>query len=251
MKRMLDAFYSKDWEVRSNAFYHLLKLASGDADIGVNVSADLASLLHVSGEADRIRRALNSLLLEEDLYAKKQDRLSEGYLDYYGDLVWAVSSLHDPESLDSLLGAITTGDMAMSAIAGLGSPAIRRTLELLDMNDVFVRESATGVLSEMVELKNTQQEMFGVHDQGEIKQGLLKAAADVSPYVRIVAVDGLVQLGDEDCIRVLYELSNNDPAEASEIGREVGYYPVREAAKDALLRLSHGAHGEGKHQKNN
>lgn len=233
---ILGEFQSSRWEARSDAFYGLLKLVSGKSDAAAELAEEILSLARVSSKSDRIRRALVSLLLRENEYATTQQQLSETYTDYYGNLVWEVSLLREPESLNALLGAINTGGMATSAIAAFGGRAIMPIIELLNNNDVFTRESATGVLSEMLQPENART-LSDIYARQQIKRGLLKSAADPSPYVRIAAVAGLLRLGDRDCVSVLKDLSANDSTEASELGGERGYYPVREAASKALLQL--------------
>ncbi len=238
IEAVLHAFGSKSWRVRSEAFYRLLRLILGKPNGSNNVPEELSSLLHASRNPDQIRRALNNLLLEENSYVAAQEQVPEDYLNYYGDLVLAVSSLRDPESLDALLGAIKTGDMATSAIAAFGSKAVAPLIELLRSSDPFLRESATDVLSEMLEPSYIRA-VSATPIREQVKQALLKSAADPSHYVRLAAIPGLLKLGDADCVSTVENLSENDPTDASMYGGKSGYYPVREAAKAALLELKH------------
>ena len=53
-----------------------------------------------------------------------QPQISEEQTEYYADLVVAVSSLHDPRSIVSLVGAVLTGNVAMNALASFGDTAV-------------------------------------------------------------------------------------------------------------------------------
>src|SRR5207245_2023685 len=81
--------------------------------------------------------------------------LGEGYGEgYYANVIWAVSSLKDIRSLNALIDAINTGNMATSALAAFGDAAVDPVLKVFNRGDNTARHSACGVLSQMLDAKN-------------------------------------------------------------------------------------------------
>jgi HEAT repeat protein len=78
------------------------------------------------------------------------DRLSEEYVNYYGDLIAAVAALQDVRSLDALVGAIATGNMAIGTLVGFGKQAVTPVARQLQHTDPHVRSAAARTLSQMV-----------------------------------------------------------------------------------------------------
>jgi hypothetical protein len=212
---------ASDWHERSAAFYESLNAAPAER------------------QPDRIKLAIIGLLKRETLflhqYTQEFERtgvpLGESYGDYHADLIQAVASLRDPRSIPALLGAISTGDMATQALAAFGTSALDPVIEKLKSRDAIERESAVGVLTEMLERNSGR----GVSDPGsraKIRDALFAAASDQVFYVRIAAVSGLARLRNPDARFLIQGIASNDPYKD-----EVGSYPVRAAAKEVLETL--------------
>jgi hypothetical protein len=153
-------------------------------------------------------------------------RLSEEYVNYYGDVIAAVSSLRDPRSIDALLGVITTGNMAVDALVSFGSVAVAPVAALLESSDSGVRSAAALTLARMLE------HAPNAADQRLIRESMTRAAADPDPFVRIRAVQGLAALGGDDSLALVEAIARSDPYQADH--REGRPYIVREAATQAL-----------------
>lgn len=162
----------------------------------------------------------------------ENDRLSEGYVNYYGDVVAAVSMLHDPRSIDVLLGAITTGSMATRTLITFGPLIVQPLVELYGTsNSLLEQSSAIRVLSDLLfayaEVENDQS------NRSMIREVLMEAASDDSFILRSNAVVGLVRLGDDASIGLVERIAETDPYRAEFANNR---YIVREAAKKALAQ---------------
>jgi HEAT repeat protein len=232
---------SEDWATRRDAFATVIGLeprsysAEGAQDVGGvlrrtiemdEATADtrkliLIDILHVETGVTNEKRhqALAGTLSPEE-------RLSEEYVNYYGDVIAAVSSLGDPRSLQALLGAITTGNMVVDSLASFGSAAVGPIVMLLESSDSGVRSAATLTLVRILE-------RFADLRMVETVRGAMKrAAADPDPFVRIRAVQGLTIIGDNDSVALVEEIAQSDPYQAEH--REGQPYIVRQAAVQAL-----------------
>ncbi|PYN67373.1 MAG: hypothetical protein DMD93_15105 [Candidatus Rokuibacteriota bacterium] len=128
------------------------------------------------------------------------------------------------------MGAVATGSMATSTLAGFGDAALDRVLEVFNSGEHIARHSACGVLSEMLDAKNAPKVSNPVSRQ-KIKDALIRAAGDQSGLMRLGGVEGLAKLKDPDVIPLIRNLSMNDP-----------FKPVRDAANEALKKLGLNTH---------
>jgi HEAT repeat protein len=242
--RQLD---DSDWKNRMDAFYRLIRLGHTDEMHGLTYAlpSELTNLLKtVPEQSDEIKLALIKLLERENSFSKAHVKeyqrtgipLGEGYGEYYGDLIGAVTSLKDMSSLSALLDSITTGNMVTSTLAELGAAALDPVIEKLNSDNLHVRQAATIVLTQMLEL----QKVSDPASRAKIKRAFIKAASDEDPYVRMSALDGFAALGDKDVIPIVEKLAIEDPYEASAHGGEKGYYLVRKRAEEVLQRLKLG-----------
>ena len=234
LEQSLKQLEDPNWKNRREAFYGLLGLGSGSVYQEPNDA--LASLLQKFPErSDEVKLALIEVLEREHSFQKKYDAEyrrtgvhpgAEGYGEgYYANLIWAVSSLKDIRSLNGLMGAVATGSMATSTLAGFGDAALDRVLEVFNSGEHIARHSACGVLSEMLDAKNAPKVSNPVSRQ-KIKDALIRAAGDQSGLMRLGGVEGLAKLKDPDVIPLIRNLSMNDP-----------FKPVRDAANEALQKL--------------
>lgn len=243
--RFLEQFRSPSDVERSRAFYDLLNLGATkglQGRIWLMPSVVKTIFDKYPGRADQIRIALIELLEKEDstveaanrrfLRSGGGERLSEDYVNYWGDLIAAVASLKDPRAVQALVGAISTGGMAENSLARFGRAALDPVVAKLD-DDEITRTSAAVVLSKMLDPENAKQ-VGDPASQAKIKNALFRAAKDENAFVRKAAVLGLGKLHGADVTALLEKLAREDPYEASMYGGPKGIYPVREAAKKAL-----------------
>ena len=123
------------------------------------------------------------------------------------------------------MGAVATGSMATSTLAGFGDAALDRVLEVFNSGENIARHSACGVLSEMLDEKNAAKVSNPV-SRRKIKDALIRAAGDQSRFLRLGGIEGLAKLGDRDVIPLIRNLATSDPAKQ-----------VRDAADEALKKL--------------
>jgi HEAT repeat protein len=226
---------------RIGAFYQLLALLP-KSDVASNSMANIRErlpALSVAGSHDdaSVILALAELLVKENRFVQTHQFVSQGFAEYYGDLIWSVSSLNDIRTSDALLGAVSTGDMATRALASFGPNVLDRVIVKLTSADVLTRIGATRVLSEMLDETNIAK----VRRQDyltRIEAALLTVSADTDPYVRISAIEGLSKVGDPNVIPMVASAAQNDEYEASTHGGTSGVFPVRDAARRVLLQLS-------------
>lgn len=146
--------------------------------------------------------------------------------------------MKDSRSVDALVGAINTGNMATNGLADLAPFSIKKVIEKADSNDVLTRNAAIVTLSQMLKPINLNRlEMSVPGSRERIKQLLIKKAKDQDYNVRLASLGGLAVLPDADVVTVLIDAADNDPYESNLIKGEVESYPVREAAQKYLNRV--------------
>lgn len=243
---------SDQWDERLAAFTRLLGVDIEQYTAGriVHVSNVLKTLLETDEDAVadiRKSRIIQLLEIENDIVERKreqrmnssnfqlpaEEQLSEEYLNYYGDVIAAVSSVDDVRAIQSLVGAIATGNMAVSALVGFGTPAVEPVTRLLKHPDNRVRSAAVLTLNRMLVTSS------GVsNDEATmviIRNAIITASTDEYPFVRIRAIDGLMQLGDQEAIALIEQIAQSDSYRAEY--RPDMPYLVREAAMEALRNL--------------
>jgi len=187
----------------------------------------------------RLLETENNLIREhEKKFETTGETLTEEYTNYHGDLIGTVAGLKDSRAVIALVGSINTGNMATNGLAELAPFSINAVAEKADSDDWSTRSSAVMTLSQMLEpasINRLETEIPGSHER--IKQLLIKKAKDVDHSVRLSAIDGLAKLPDADAIKVLEDVSKNDPYESNIAKGELKSHPVREAAKKHLSRM--------------
>jgi hypothetical protein len=168
--------------------------------------------------------------------------LSEGYVNYYGDLIAAVTRLGDKQSVNALIGAIATGGMVRKALVALGADALEPVADLMQSGDPVIRSSSLIILTDMLEKvpevsKDPDRRLI-------VKRTMLQAAVDPDPIVRRRSVEGLLSVGDLEALSMIERLALSDPYRADVPGME-GRYIVREAAQQALEKLRDTTDGNG------
>ncbi len=247
---LLSQMKSTDWNTRSDAFYQLLDLSFGNKFDGQTgrIPAALAefSSKHPA-DADKVTITFIELLETENSFVKAQDKkfkltgetLTEEYTNYYGDLIGTVAGLKDRRSVTALIGAINTGNMAIDGLAEIAPYSIDIVAEKANSNDSSIKGAATIVLSLMLKpatISHLETEIPGSRER--IKQILIQKSEDADRFVRLSAIDGLAKLPtDADVVKILEDISKNDPYQSKTTKGETKSYPVREAAKKHLSKI--------------
>ncbi len=250
-------FKASDWSEREAGFDDFASLDCAPCNHPGQAVLDAIDTAIHSGAVSRddLAGQVSALLTKEAAFEKQiQDAFEKsgkqvstappGYSDYLGDLLMAVDYMRDPRSLPALMYFIDTGNMATSAIASFGDPALKQILALIDspgavashsVNAVSLRQSAYRVLSEMVEPKNLQNFSDPSAARTTIKHRLMTAAVsepDIS--VRLATIGGLGTLADPDTLALLQTIAAADSTPDPQ-GR--GRFLVREAAQRELTKL--------------
>lgn len=229
-----------DWDTRRDSFYDLLG-TSASAPGKPRIADSLSRVLSIQGERSKeaIHCGLIKLLQTESshtqILASQQQRMSETYSNYFGDVVAAVAALHDERALDPLLAVSSTGNMAIDAIAGFGLRAFDKVLHKAYASSPIERHSALIILARMITSSIIAK---GSPELPRAKAAILSAAGDRAPLVRMGAVQGLGSLlPDKDATRILHDLADKDPARLPGQGEDASdLFPVRRVAKLELSR---------------
>jgi HEAT repeat protein len=177
--------------------------------------------------SDARKVALIELLDIENRTVEREPQLSEAYTNYYGDVIAAVAVIADARSLDALVGAISTANMATGTLISFGNAAVEPVAKGLESPNPSVRSSVAWTLSRMLE--KSREISSTPASRTIIKTALVRAAKDDYPVVRLNY--GLVALGDPESIAIVDELARNDPYGAD---FKNGEFLVRDAAAKAL-----------------
>lgn len=234
----LTAMRSTVQQERIRGFYDLLQDGS-DRSKAFRASTAFVKLLGaVPSQADALKKVLFATLARENAIVRQADRkngtLTEAYSEYYGDLIAAVAALRDPRSVDALVGAIGTGNMATSALAAIGSPAVDPVIEKTKDLDKRTRQGAALTLGKMVD-----PDLALANDirpsREKVKQALLQTLGDPEGSVRASSISALSSLKDPEVVEKLQRISTHDPYKLRT--KDVDVFPVREAAKKALANM--------------
>ena len=164
VSQLLQQLQSPSWTNRSSALYTLLGLGTGPNLLVTpyDVPPKVKNLLQqYATQANEIQLGLIALLTLENPNIQvgyqpiDQPMIKEDQTEYYADLVAAVSSLNDPRAINTLVGAVLTGDMASSALAAFGDPAVDPLiLQLSTTTEDLVQVSSLFALEEMLDAQN-------------------------------------------------------------------------------------------------
>lgn len=215
----LSQFQSADDNVRIAAFYKLLSPTPiGRFNAGESTSKLLRD--HPS-ERSIIARSLIDLLGRENVRASRS--FGEEFSNYYGDLIWCVATLRDARSVDALLGAVKTGNLATDGLAALGQDALPTILRTLDTTDSGVRNGVLRVLEKMA--TPSAQSAAGAASTAQVRAALLRGIDDEDASNRRVAIRALEPFADADVRSAVLSRSTADPSPL-----------VRKAAEDWLQK---------------
>ncbi len=241
LRAILAQLQSQDWKVRQESFYELIGQGGGDLSY---MGRPLRNLLaKYPQQAEDVRLGLIRLLERENAqmkafdvrYKKTGQLIGQDYdTDYYANVIAAVASLKDLRSINAMLGAITTGDMAMRTLAELAPSSLKPVLLQLKDEEPLVRSSALDVLRLMISGPH-KEKVSKPASLAKIKRAFWRGASDPEDVVRVAAVAGLAALGDADAMPLLQKIAESDPSFYPEQGRK--RFWVRRHAQEALAEL--------------
>jgi HEAT repeat protein len=216
--------------MRRKEFYGLLSV-SDRGQTPLQVSPQSAS-------QPRVRKDLIALLNLENQAAAApllQGPELEEYFNYYGDVIAAVASLRDSDAIPALADAISTGNLATTALARFGDLSLPAVIGKLESPDPVARAAALFTAEKMLELRT----LSGPGKQAKLKSIFLKGLRDSDPSVRTSAVYALGSLDDVSVLPVIKTIARSDPFALkgqAEDGKDL--YPVRHAAAVVLGRMA-------------
>jgi hypothetical protein len=157
-------FSSSDVNTRESAFSALLGVGAGLLPAlitgGSSVKHEIAALLtNYPNDTQLLSSGLIQLLATENaipaqpldpVAPQSVDELETPYGEYFANLVVAVVSLNDVNSLQSLLPLLTSGNMVINAVVSFGSEVLDPVLAQLYSNGAPVRDGATFALLKML-----------------------------------------------------------------------------------------------------
>ena len=229
------------WQKRSEGFYGLLR-----AELGVDlngastkIAPTLQSLMReVPDRGLELTTTLIDVLRRENAFSKSAETTAE-FSSYHGDLALAVAGLGDTRALSPLVEILERGNVATRGVARLGATAaLVPVLNLAKAASDLKRNAAIRALAYLLD-PNINPEPMTPGQRAKIKEALVRATSDVTPFVRISAIEGVSQLSDPDVIGLLRRLSEADPYSTIEESGQV-VFPVREAARRALVSSAAG-----------
>jgi len=218
--REMDA---SSWEVREKGFEQLPSLEE--------VSAS-------PQEVDRVKLGIIRLLSSENALIREYKQkgkffTTEDHSEYYAGLIASVAAMDDERAIPALLGAVSSGGMAIRAIVRFGDKAVGPLLDLYNTpsKELVDKSSALFTMQEMLEMQIPISEA----SETKIKNALRTALKDPDYLVRYSAIRAIEYLKDrEDFVPALKELAEHDPGE--NVGKE--HHSLRPATEQLLQKIA-------------
>jgi hypothetical protein len=244
LEKAISGLTSDDISERSRSFYSLVFSSKGENH---SISTHVKALLRAyPAEAERIKLALIAALEREGAYRLQveasQRNLTEGFTNYFGDLIWAVGELRDGRAVKGLLAGVDTGGLAVNALADICPAALDAIIAKSREPDrpfqgarIHGRDGAVSTLGECL----NRQEAVRAHPEmvAKIRKALIEALDDPHWVVRAQAASALFHLRDDPEVAFrLKQVAESDPyITPSDIDRgRQSPFPVRSAAAGAL-----------------
>ena len=143
---------------------------------------------------DTVKTALIALLSLEETYATQATNTNvlntEGYGNYFSDVVTTVAALRDTRSIDALLGVVSTGGAVGDALASFGPTALDKVIATTTSAQLLDRFFAVLVLGKML---NTGT-ISDTPSLTKIRSTLNTAALDPDSNTGLAALQGLLKL---------------------------------------------------------
>ena len=225
---VLDRMNSPTWTEREKAFEDATEL--------------VASGKQTPRDVDQLRLGMIQLLATEnnDKVPAADEREGEENSEYYANLIGFVASLGDERAIPSLLGAASTGGIAIRGVAQFGKKALGPTLEQVKSPDPKLASGAVYVIREMLKMGTVSDPDSHLR----IKNSLRSALASPEFAVRLSAIGAIEYLDDrEEFVPMLKDAAEHDPVKLAgqkpDDGGDNGeFYPARQDARRLLRKIA-------------
>lgn len=187
-------------------------------------SRKTATLVDLLDRGNRVMRlALRESNGEQgpgEAFGEVNDKISEE--------LWKNGDRNDQRVLDVLVRGAYNNDspFAVEIARGYGERIAPTLLEIAGSDLSIDRATATGMLGTLLQYSNLEPTT-----RDSVHNGIIKAASDEKPGVRIDAVIALRKVGTPVDLTILQQIAVNDPV------RDGVRYPVREAAQRAIVAI--------------
>jgi len=228
---LLAQLHSTDWRKRAAAVEKLIAHGVAKSE---EVKKALIDLL------DRENRLIEATWRESGGQEGVAVKYGEGYSEYYAKLLGIVDKMadfSDKRTVKVLVRSAYNPDSPFAMkLVDHGEAIAPPLLELVSSDVAAIRANAIALLGEVLRRDKHRLRRMPAKMYEQIKQVLIRGTIDEDTGVRILAVRALGKVGDRDVIDVLERVARSDPAHIPTAGGGA-YYPVREAAVQALQRL--------------
>jgi hypothetical protein len=257
LPEILVRFESTDRTMRKAAFNDLVRLASGEhepndvPDVREKISSFLA---RNQQDADSVKLALIKLLARENSVKHPQiagdvqrrsleSAESHTEDEYYPKLISAVATINDERAIPALLGAASTGGMAMRAVVAFGQKAFDPVIGQLASSDRMARSSALFTVRYMLRMGPLDPSQ----SQTRLTVAIQESLHDPEFVVRSSAISVVECLDNrQEFVPVLQKLAQSDPIRLPGRADDGGdLYPVRIKAKKVLKEIEENRRPSG------
>ncbi len=233
---VLDRLASSDLATREAAFDDILDtIAEGQQPADhIDYSHALEAFFkRHPDQADRVKLGLINVLKADNDAIMGQNASPKNFTEedseHYAEAIDVVSSLDDERAIPALVGAISTGMMAMRGIMKYGQKALDSVLAQFDSPRQEDRSSAITVGIAILRMKNDEA------SRARVISIIRATITDPEFLVRSSALDAIEGLDDlKQFLPALREMAEHDPFIVP--GESV--YPLRVSAQELLDKIA-------------
>ena len=232
IRQLLEQLQSKDWKSRSQAYQELRRYSNEEE---VKVALMRAFEIEIAEEEQWWAKHRKNNM-HQDKPAVEED---DGRGEYYLDLLKTIESTNDPRAIKLLvIGAAISYD-SRRIVAAQGSKSIPFLLDALNKsNNPSVLVAVPETICIMAEMgKMTESERLRL-EKVLIEQ--IKVADDAA---RLSCVKALGAIGNKEALNTLNTIVMSDKCVIKRKGSKgsmIEYYPIRDEAKNAILKIKAG-----------
>lgn len=219
---LINSLSAPDWHTRATAFYALMRLgAAGDPDPGLSARTRTAFIELLARENEAGRRADEAMARGAGKVGGGVEGEAEG--EYFGDVIQAVTELHDQRAIPILLDDIETGEMVADALAGFGDAVVPSVIKMLSAGDSgtivcisvpgpsCVRAMHTSAVVTLAAMcQPSYYSKLNPNSQSEVRSTLIGILASPDRFARVDAVNGLDSLRDPTLEPTFLQLAGHD-----------------------------------------
>lgn len=212
-----------------------------------------SDLIYLIGEFDkesRLKPAFVALKRKEGLSlsqalsaADRKYRTNE-YKSYFLSFARLISNFQDKRAVPALLRSISEygPEISPSNITMIGDVAIGALLESAKSNEAEVKRTAYYVLGVWVKGPFSSEDYkiskaMGIKHKQQIRKMFIEALNDEDIDVRSIAVSGLESFPDDEVVKKLEKVAEEDPYSYYSKRKNINKYPIRKDAQNILERI--------------